>query len=479
LPALEASGDDRSVLFCLHYLGGSGREWARVAELLGTVRCVPIDLPGFGDAAASPGYSVAEMAGFVAEKVRLAAPPRWFLAGHSMGAKVAAVLDAAREDGARPLSGFEGLVLLAGSPPSPEPMDEKQRQTMLGWFSGGPDANRADARRYVASNSANDLDAEFTALAVADAVRANRAAWVAWLERGSREDWSARVGLLQTPALIIAGGDDENLGPQAQRDLTAPHFAYARLVTLPGAKHLLPLERPQDVADLIDRHVDSITSDRERSNSLNAAYRELIASNRVSSVTRRALDARAQPDDPGYEPAAMDAPALANLRAVLDRVLPQIGSERIDLGARLDKQLSAGNGDGWRFANLPPDAEACRTALYTLNEEALWEHGVPFHELDGVLQDDLLVRIAGGRFESTVAGPASAARLSASQMRSWFEDLRADAVKAYMGHPSTLAHMGYSGIAYGGDGEPKSGFVRVGIDEREAWEPVASSDVVR
>jgi hypothetical protein len=64
-------------------------------------------------------------------------------------------------------------------------------------------------------------------------------------------------------------------------------------------------------------------------------------------------------------------------------------------------------------------------------------------------------------------------------MRSWFEDLRADAVKTYMGHPKTLARMGYSGIANGGDGEPKSGFVRVGIGEREAWEPIASADVVR
>ncbi len=52
-------------------------------------------------------------------------------------------------------------------------------------------------------------------------------------------------------------------------------------------------------------------------------------------------------------------------------------------------------------------------------------------------------------------------------------------MKAYLGHPRTLARIGYSGIANGGDGEPKTGFARIGIGERETWEPVARVDRAR
>jgi pimeloyl-ACP methyl ester carboxylesterase len=37
----------------------------------------------------------------------------------------------------------------------------------------------------------------------------------------------------------------------------APHFASHRLVRLDGAAHLLPLERPDEVAGLIADHIDA------------------------------------------------------------------------------------------------------------------------------------------------------------------------------------------------------------------------------
>ncbi len=465
---------DRPVIFCLHYLAGSAREWTRVAELVRGARCIPVDLPGFGAAAGEPGFSVAEMAAYVGGVIRREAPERWLLAGHSMGAKVAAVLARSAEDGAPGLAGLEGLVLLAGSPPGPEPIPGEQREAMLGSFAGDAEANRADAQRYVRQNGGDDVDAASAELAVADALRMNRAAWTAWLQYGSREDWSERVGRLQTPALVIAGGADPNLGPAAQQALTAPHFARVRCLTLSGAKHLLPLERPQDVARSIDEHLNAIARERERAEANEAAYRELIASARVSTGTRQALVARLEPDDPAYAPVALDPEALAVLRAVVARVLPQHGGSRIDLAARIDAQLAAGPGDGWRFAALPPDAQAYRAGLGTLRDEARKRHGQDFADLDGLRQDELLALAASGGLGVAASPPD---RLNAAQMRAWFEDVRGDAVKLYLAHPATLARIGYSGIAYGGDGEPKSGFARVGAGERESWEPSALHDV--
>ena len=86
------AGDEVTV-FCLHFLGGSGRGWRWVAERLPPgFRCVTIDVPGFGDASGVAGYGIEAMARFVMQAIRAAAPGRWVLVGHSMGAKLAAVV---------------------------------------------------------------------------------------------------------------------------------------------------------------------------------------------------------------------------------------------------------------------------------------------------------------------------------------------------------------------------------------------------
>jgi pimeloyl-ACP methyl ester carboxylesterase len=243
-------------LVCLHFLGGSARSWSDViARLPKTVSALPIDLPGFGDAEGVVGYSVAEMADGVAALVREAGPGDWMLAGHSMGAKVAAVLARRAEQGDRDLAGLRGLILVAGSPPGPEPMDEEQRARMLGWFTGDETTWPRHAREYIAANVAVPLDRAASENAIADVLRMQPDAWEAWLRHGSREDWSDRVGVVRTPAMILYGSEDANLGEDAQRRLMAPHFASHRLVRLDGAAHLLPLERPDEVAGLIADHI--------------------------------------------------------------------------------------------------------------------------------------------------------------------------------------------------------------------------------
>jgi hypothetical protein len=150
------------------------------------------------------------------------------------------------------------------------------------------------------------------------------------------------------------------------------------------------------------------------------------------------------------------------------RATTQPSRAEIDLAARIDALLQAGGGDGWRFASLPPDAEAYRAALRTLDAQARTGYGLDFVELNGPEQDRTLERAAVGAMG---AGTANPNLLDARQMQLWFQDLRSDAVRMYVAHPTTLARMGY-----GGDTERKSGFTRIGAGEREAWEPVAEPD---
>ena len=240
------------IVVLLHFLGGSAREWDEVLARAGTgLRAVAIDLPGFGDASAVPGYGVADMADHVAHRVERLAPDGWVAVGHSMGAKVAAVLARRAEDGEPGLRGLRHLVTIAGSPPGPEPIGDEKRAAMRSWFHGDATASAAEASAYIDHNVGSPLPAEVKRGAVVDVLRMNRAAWTAWLDGGSREDWAARIGVLRTPATVVAGEQDAGLGLDAQQRLMLPHVPDARVVQLAGAGHLMPMERPDEVARLL------------------------------------------------------------------------------------------------------------------------------------------------------------------------------------------------------------------------------------
>ncbi|POR40810.1 alpha/beta fold hydrolase [Methylobacterium sp. V23] len=468
---MTIKSSDQPVLYCLHYLGGSAGTFETVAQhLADAVSCVALDLPGFGADGAGSGRDVAAMADGVAARIRADAPGRWMLAGNSMGAKVALVVARQAEDGAPGLDGLTGLVLMAGSPPSPEPMGEDRRAAMIAWIDADPETRQREAEAFVAANIARPLDPDRMARTVADVLRASPDAWKRWLTGGSREDWCARIGVLRSPAVLLAGAEDADLGPAAQAALTAPHLAHHRLVSLAETGHLIPLERPEAAAEAVRSLAAGAVSATAEAPALPDAYAALIRSDRVNARLRAALRQRAEPDDPAYQPRALDPVGLAILRAACARVLPQESGGTIDFAARIDARLASGAGDGWRFARLPPDPEAYRRALKTLDAAARAAHGAPFVALEAEAQDALLGSLEAG----AVSGD-----LDAEQMGCWFEDLRADVARTYLAHPVALARMNFSGIGAGGDTEPLPGFHEVGIGQREAWEPNAPLETVR
>jgi pimeloyl-ACP methyl ester carboxylesterase len=443
--------NERPVLFMLHALGGSARAWDGVAAALGDgFEVVALDLPGFGDAHAAGDLTVTGMADHVAAAVRTRGAARWLLVGHSMGGKIASVVAARALAGEPGLFGLAGVVLLAASPPSPEPMDDDKRQEMIGWAAQGPlDADAA--RTFVDDNVGDALPAEADRLALDDLRRASPHAWLAWLERGSREDWSGDVGTLDLPALIVAGGADGDLGEDGQRETNATVYPRAVIAVEAGAGHLLPLERAKEIAGRIARFWHDTAGTGP---AVPEAFARLIASDRVSRRVRAALAVRALADPVDDAPRALSQTQLRTLRAIADEVVPQTGPA-IDLAVRIDAQLAAGKDDGWRFADMPADREAYGAALDGM---------AGFGALSDDERQATLARLAAGEFEL--------AALSASQMEHWFEDLRADLVRLWLAHPATMARIGFDGFANGGDGPRKQGFERLAAGERESWEPM-------
>jgi pimeloyl-ACP methyl ester carboxylesterase len=470
---MTGSADD--TLFCLHFLGGSARTWDPLTrELAGRVRIVAIDLPGFGEARSVTGYSVDDMADHVARKIAAVAPARFRIAGHSMGAKVALLLARRAQDGDEVLAGLTGLVLVSGSPPSPEPIPEDRRTTMLAWIDADAETRSREARNFVRANVGETLEAEREDRAVEDVLRTEPAAWRAWLQSGAKEDLCQRIGILRLPALVLAGSEDADLGPDAQMALTLPHLPHGRLSVIEGVGHLLPLERPDELARLLQEPM--ATRQPAPAPTVPPDYAALIASDRVNSRLRGALAERGQAFDPAYEPQALDAVELAILRAVFGRLVPVPG---LDLATRLDQRIAQGGGDGWRFAALPTDDHAYRDALRTLDAAARAARSRPFVALESVEQDALLTLAQRGELR---VPEALGGRLDADAMRFWFEDARSDAVRLYVAHPVALARMGFSGIGAGGDraaplADNLPGFHQTGLDAPEPWEPRAEESV--
>ena len=222
-------------ILLLHGFATSGAIWRDVVAGLPGRRCVAPDLRGFG--AAEPPPDGWELEDWVDEAASFAAGLGPFvLAGHSMGGKVATLVAARRPPG------LQRLVLVAPSPPVPEPIPD--RAAMLA--ARGDRAAAEDTARMVSHRAAHDPDVR-DAL-VDDSLRTSRAAWVWWVQRGSRADVTAEAARITAPTLLLAAADDTNIPAPFLAEHALPHLPGARMAVLPGSRHLVPLDAPAALA---------------------------------------------------------------------------------------------------------------------------------------------------------------------------------------------------------------------------------------
>jgi pimeloyl-ACP methyl ester carboxylesterase len=237
----EDQGTGSPSLVFLHYFAGSLRSWAHVSGTLSsTCRCLSVDLPGFGRSPPLPAYSVHAVAQLVAGLIADLRLDSYVLVGHSMGGKLALACAAERPPG------LAGLVLVAPSPPSPEPMDESERNRLLATH-----GDRSSAERTLRTITRRPLPAEDVAACIADNLLTSPEAWRWWLAQGSREDITAQAGQVACPVLVLGGSDDPVIAPSVIADDVMPRLADASRIEIAGAGHLLPLEAAQEVADAI------------------------------------------------------------------------------------------------------------------------------------------------------------------------------------------------------------------------------------
>ena len=235
---------DRPILVFAHYFGGSARSWGPLLKALGSGDHVARDLPGFGGSEPPADPSLEAYADHFAG---LAGGRDWIAVGHSMGGKIA--LAAA----AKPSINLIGVILIAASPPTPEPMPEAERRASLMGYE-----SRGFARQQF-TKAAPRLSSALLDVCIEDQLRVARPAWKWWLEEGSRVDISANTDRINLPVLVISPEDDQVLGPVAATGI-ASALANATLRTVADAGHFAALERPAAVARLIEAYVAGRTT---------------------------------------------------------------------------------------------------------------------------------------------------------------------------------------------------------------------------
>lgn len=242
----SAATNPRATLVFLPYFGGSAHSWDYVwPHLPADFRCLALDffapdLPLGADA--NGDYHVEVAAAQIAEFLEKTVENRLFLIGHSMGGKIAL--------GAAPaLKNLAGIVLVAPSPPTPEPMDDLARAFML-----RDHGTRAAALEIVKSASFLELDDEKIERAISDNLATPQRDWENWINLGTRQDISAVLSEIRVPVLVIAGARDSAMTPEILRAEIVEKLPDARLEMVESG-HLIPLETPDELARLIGEFI--------------------------------------------------------------------------------------------------------------------------------------------------------------------------------------------------------------------------------
>jgi pimeloyl-ACP methyl ester carboxylesterase len=237
------TGAGETALVFLHHWGGSSLTWEGVASRLRTdFRCIAIDARGAGDSQApAVGFSTHDHATDALNVISALSLDRYILVGHSMGGKAAQLLASSRP------SGLVGLVLVASSPLSPMAIGDAQRVQMKAAYQS------EDAVEWTLSNVllGSPVSAADRRQLIADALRLSPEARLGWIETGSREDLRAFAAKVEVPVTIVAGTLDRVDPIEVVKSHIVPSYPGAAAHFLADKGHLLPVEAPEAIANLI------------------------------------------------------------------------------------------------------------------------------------------------------------------------------------------------------------------------------------
>jgi pimeloyl-ACP methyl ester carboxylesterase len=247
--AYEIRGEGEPVTI-VHGLAYDRLGWGRFPDLLAErFRVVLLDNRGVGESDAPAGpYAVAQMAADVAAVLDDAGIERTNLFGVSLGGYIAQEFALAHPER------VEKLVLASTAPGGPKayPMPQSTQEV----FARYPTMEREAGLRMFVENSLGERGVRELPELVEEIVqyRLGHAptveAWMAQAAAGATFDSYDRIGAIDTPTLVIAGGADVVVDPR-NAELLGELLPNARVEIVPDRGHLLVWEDSERVAELV------------------------------------------------------------------------------------------------------------------------------------------------------------------------------------------------------------------------------------
>lgn len=235
------------------------RVWARIIAHLGDTRVITVDPPGFRGAMADGEPTLEAYAAALLEGLDATEVDRFVVAGNSMGGYVAMLLAEQHADRV-------GGIALIGT-------------------KAGADDDAAQAKRLDSADKAesgtpiSELTASMNEGLISPTTRAGDQEAVASLQRwldqappagfawgqramAARPDRLEALRTLDAPGVVVHGADDSLMGPETQRPMA--EALGVEVTTIADAGHLVPLEAPETVAQLVRALVRRATSQAEQ-----------------------------------------------------------------------------------------------------------------------------------------------------------------------------------------------------------------------
>jgi len=241
----DESGDG-PLLLLVHGLPFQKGMWTDILPFLETrFRVARIDLPGFGASAVpSQPPSMDVYADILAAFLRERAAAISLVVGHSMGGY--ALLNLAT----RHPRALDGLVMLDSRAIADEPEQASNRLAMATRL-------RTEAPEFVAEAMLPKMPRkgggdQALSQRIREAMNPLRADGIAWCQRAIavRPDYSARLGSILQPALVLTGMHDA-IVPLEESGIMAANFHAGRLAVIDDAGHCPMMEKPRETAEAL------------------------------------------------------------------------------------------------------------------------------------------------------------------------------------------------------------------------------------
>jgi pimeloyl-ACP methyl ester carboxylesterase len=233
-------------LVCIHGAADNEHSYDRLLDELPDHAAYAINLPARAGTEGPAARSVAEMERFVSELVKSQVDGGYVVVGHSLGGAVA--IEHAL---ASPPDALQGLVLVAtGARLRVHPMILALHEQ--GVASGELPPVPSGAFQ---EGTHPELLAEVQRNRALTPVSTGAADWRA----ADRFDRMQALGYIQVPTLVI-GGTADALTPPKYAEFLASHIPRAELHLLEGAGHMLIMERPAEVAAVIEAFLAKLPS---------------------------------------------------------------------------------------------------------------------------------------------------------------------------------------------------------------------------